>query len=140
MSENVINVMFEKAHEALKKAYAPYSNFQVACCLQTEDGELFTGVNVENSSYGLTTCAETSAICQMVTAGKQQIKHVVILAGNKALCPPCGACRQRIFEFSTAETLVHLCDENNEFKTLNIKDLLPLAFHLNPEHMEPTDV
>jgi len=119
------------AQNALANAYAPYSKFSVAACICTKEDRLFTGVNVENCSYGLTVCAETSAICQMVASGATFIKSMVILAGNNALCSPCGACRQRIQEFSTSETLIHLCDAHTVLKTVTINDLLPMAFSLN---------
>lgn len=122
--------MIDKARQTLQYAYAPYSNYSVSACICTEDDTLFTGVNVENSSYGLSVCAETSAICQMITAGKQTIKSMVILAGNNALCPPCGACRQLIHEFSTPKTRIHLCDNHNVLKMMTIDELLPLAFSL----------
>ena len=124
--------MISQAHKALSSAYAPYSKFTVASCICTDKDNLYTGVNVENISYGLTTCAETGAICNMVLAGEQRIKSIVVLAGNNLLCSPCGACRQRIHEFSTPETLVHLCDSNSILQSLTINELLPLAFDFNP--------
>lgn len=130
MKKNSIQAMLENAKLALQHAYAPYSNYLVAACLCTIDDKLFTGVNVENASYGLTLCAEASAICQMITAGQQKIKSMVILNGNNTLCPPCGACRQRIIEFSTAETIIHLCNHNNVLQSHSIDELLPLAFRL----------
>ncbi len=124
--------MISKAHQALSFSYAPYSKFTVAACICTDKDNLYTGVNVENSSYGLTACAESSAICNMVSAGEQQIKSMVILAGNNQLCPPCGACRQRIHEFSTPETLINLCDKDSILRSMTLKELLPLAFDFNP--------
>ncbi len=81
-------------------------------------------------SYGLTVCAEISAISHLITAGKRKIKHVVILAGNDKLCTPCGACRQCIYEFACTETQIHLCNQQTVLKSLTIDELLPLAFHL----------
>ena len=107
----VISNMISRAHTAIAHSYSPYSGFRVAACICTDQGNLYTGVNVENASYGLTLCAESSAICQMVTAGKHVIQSMVILAGTNELCAPCGACRQRIYEFSTPQTLVHLCTQ-----------------------------
>lgn len=120
-------------HEALKilpQAYAPYSNFSVSACLCTEEDALFTGVNVENSSYGLSVCAETSAICCMVASGKRRIKSIVILAGHNKACPPCGGCRQRIHEFSTPTTKIFLCNKDTILHTLSMDELLPMAFTL----------
>lgn len=120
--------MINKAVQALQYAYAPYSNYAVASCICTEDEQLFVGVNVENGSYGLTLCAEAAAIAQMVATGRQRIKSIVIMAGNNELCPPCGACRQRIHEFSTPETQVYLCNQETILETMTIDSLLPLAF------------
>ena len=127
-----IKLMIYNASQALQHAYAPYSKYSVGACLCSEDNTLYTGVNVENSSYGLTICAETSAICQMITAGKHQIKSMVILNGDNALCPPCGACRQRIHEFSTPKTRIYLCNQQNILKTVTVGELLPMAFSLKP--------
>ena len=130
--ENTVNetikLMINDATKALPNAYSPYSNYTVGACLCTDDDLLFTGVNVENSSYGLTVCAEASAIAQMVAAGKYKIKSMVILAGDKALCPPCGACRQRLHEFSTPSTRIYLCDHQSILKEVSLDDLLPMAF------------
>ncbi len=128
---DITQLMMSKARLALQHAYAPYSKYTVGACLCTEDQTLYTGVNVENSSYGLTICAESSAICQMITAGERQIKSMVILSGNNALCPPCGACRQRIYEFSTEKTQIYLCDHHSILKKIALDDLLPMAFSLS---------
>ncbi len=123
--------MISTAHKTLEHAYAPYSRFTVACCIQTESDNFYTGINVENSSYGLTLCAEASAIATMVTAGEQRIKGMVILAGSDTLCSPCGACRQRIHEFSTPKTMIHLCNKDSVFHSITINELLPLAFNFD---------
>nr|WP_188331948.1 cytidine deaminase [Legionella adelaidensis] len=117
--------------QVLSNAYAPYSRFHVSACIRSEQDKLFTGVNVENGSYGLTLCAEGSAIAQMVTAGYRQIKEMVILCSTNQLCPPCGACRQRIQEFASPETLIHLCNNETILKSISMKDLLPLAFNFD---------
>ena len=128
---DITQLMMSKARLALQHAYAPYSKYTVGACLCTEDQTLYTGVNVENSSYGLTICAESSAICQMIAAGERQIKSMVILSGNNALCSPCGACRQRIYEFSTEKTQIYLCDHQSILKKIALDDLLPMAFSLS---------
>ncbi|MFT4058609.1 MAG: cytidine deaminase [Legionella sp.] len=126
--DSIIANMIPKAHSLLANSYAPYSRFNVACCIESEAGNFYTGVNIENSSYGLTVCAETSAISAMVTAGECRIKNIVILAGTNKLCSPCGACRQRIHEFAISGTMVHLCNKDSILHSLSIKELLPLAF------------
>ncbi|QBR84225.1 cytidine deaminase [Legionella israelensis] len=127
-----INEMISIAQEALKNSYAPYSNFHVASCIMSENGQIFTGVNVENGAHSMAICAESSAICQMIAAGQQKIKDLVVLASSEQLCPPCGACRQRIQEFSTDETRVYMCNKDGIINVLTINELLPLAFCFNP--------
>lgn len=129
---NIVKTMISKAKAVLPYAYAPYSHYQVAACIACHDDSFYTGVNIENASYGLSICAESTAICQMITAGKQTIKSIVVLNGANTFCPPCGACRQRIIEFSTMETLIHLCDQQNIIKSLTMDELLPFAFKLKP--------
>ena len=128
----ITQLMINHASNALVHAYAPYSNYAVSACLCSEDDTLFTGVNVENSSYGLTLCAEASAICQMISAGKHHIKSMVILNANNTLCPPCGACRQRIHEFASPKTQIYLCNDHIVLQEMTLDDLLPMAFSLNP--------
>jgi cytidine deaminase len=128
--ETMIETMLHKAVKILPLAYAPYSNFSVASCICTEQNEFFVGVNVENSSYGLSVCAETSAICQMVAAGHQRIKAMVILASSNQLCSPCGGCRQRIREFSTSDTMIYLCNKDTVLQKFSMDELLPMAFTL----------
>lgn len=128
--DNTVQLMIKEASKILQYSYSPYSHYAVAACICSEDARLFTGVNVENSSYGLTICAETSAICQMITTGQRQIKSVVLMAGDGELCAPCGACRQFISEFSTPETLIYLCDNMTVLKTIKMSELLPMAFKL----------
>jgi cytidine deaminase len=125
---DLLPLMINKAKDALSNSYSPYSNFKVACCISDDTDNIYTGVNIENSSYGLTICAEAAAISQFITAGMRQIKDVVILNGENTLCTPCGGCRQQLLEFSTPETRIHLCDHDKELKNLGIDELLPLAF------------
>lgn len=120
--------MITLAHQALAFSYSPYSQFAVACCIAAEDEALFLGVNVENAAYSLCICAETSALAQMIVAGKKSIRSLVILNSNNTLCPPCGACRQRISEFSSQETRIHLCNKENILQTLTMDQLLPTPF------------
>jgi cytidine deaminase len=132
MNELIRSMIFQ-AKQALGRAYAPYSNYLVSSCLCSEDGNLYTGVNVENASYGLTICAESSAICQMVAAGQQKITSLIILNNKNTSCSPCGACRQRIAEFATAETMIHLCTDHNIIQSISIDELLPYPFRLISE-------
>ena len=131
--DQLLAKMISEAYKALAHSYAPYSNFTVACCIRTDKDNLYTGINIENSSYGLTLCAETSAIAAMVTAGERHIKSMVVLAGTNKLCSPCGACRQRINEFSKPDTMVHLCNKDSILRSITINELLPLAFDFKPK-------
>lgn len=136
---NEIKELIALTHEALKHSYAPYSKFRVAATIITEDGHRFTGVNVENAGHSMAICAESSAICNMVAAGGRKIKEIVVLASSEELCTPCGACRQRIFEFSTPKTKVYMCNKNGILQTQTINALLPLAFTLNPDFGQKND-
>ncbi len=128
----ILKKMINEAHHALSKVYAPYSKFSVAASICTDKAKIYTGINIENASYGLTTCAEACAICNMVSCGEQKIQSMVVLAGNNQICPPCGACRQRIYEFSTPDTLIYLCNKDAVLQSMTISELLPLAFNFKP--------
>lgn len=135
MSSNYLSEMVQKAKAAMRYAYVPVSQFPVGACLRTRDNTFFAGCNLENASYSLTICAESSAIASMVAAGHRQISEIVVMAEKIDLCSPCGACRQRINEFATPETLIHLCTKKGVLKqSLTMEQLLPLAFKL--EHVQ----
>jgi len=108
-------------------AYAPYSKFAVGAALLTKSGKLFTGCNVENSSYGLTVCAERNAIGAMVVAGRQDLAKVVVAASP--LASPCGACRQSIVEFGTEIEVVSVDPEDiKKIQRWSIGELIPDHF------------
>lgn len=119
------------ALEALvQRAYSPYSKFSVAAYIETTDGEYFQGVNVENSSYSLTMCAEASAIAQMITQlGKATIHNILIISDSNKPCPPCGACLQRLIEFGDKDTMVYLSYAGAEhIESYKLVSLIPLQF------------
>jgi cytidine deaminase len=123
--------LLDTARQALKRAYAPYSNFHVGAAVLTEQGEVFSGCNVENASYGLTICAERSAIfaaAQKTAASKLHIRAVAVVNGNEAPCSPCGACRQVIFEFG--DNAVVIFKGQKDYVEASIQDLLPESFRL----------
>lgn len=126
--------MLDAANKALENAYAPYSNFPVAACIRTEDGSLVTGCNVENAAFPLSSCAEAGAISSMLVTGQKKIKEVLVLVPNEKLCPPCGACRQRLIEFSPLSLPIHLCTTNGDYVQSTLKELMPMAF--GPDHLE----
>ena len=123
--------MIDAARAAQQKAYAPYSNFQVGACLRAEDGSLHAGANVENAAYPQGQCAEASAIGAMIVAGQRKIVEVVVIGNGDGLCTPCGGCRQRLNEFATPDTPVHVCGPEGLRKTFTLGELLPGAFGPN---------
>lgn len=119
--------MIRLADDARRKAYAPYSRFQVGACLRSGD-RLFAGANVENRAYPQSQCAEASAIGVMVANGRTTIDEVVIVVDAPEPVPPCGACRQRLSEFASPDTPVHLVHPDGRKITHRFGDLLPHAF------------
>lgn len=119
----------DAAREVAKNSYSPYSRFTVACAYVDDEGRIFTGVNVENASYGLAICAERNAICSAVTQGSQTIQTLVIYTPTQTPTPPCGACRQFIHEFSKDAEVISICDSDLETHT-TIAALLPGSFSL----------
>lgn len=116
------------AKEAAKNAYAPYSHFKLGAALKTKSGKIFTGVNVENASYGLTNCAERTAIFKAVSEGEREFEELAIYVNSDKLFTPCGACRQVISEFS--DDLKIIVFSNKEVLETNIIELLPLGFKI----------
>jgi cytidine deaminase len=125
--------LYAKAAEVARHAYAPYSNFRVGAALLLTNGEIVTGCNVENASYRLTTCAEQSAIVAAVSRFGPAIKLVAVAVANlnDTASQPCGACRQTIFEFSTAETRIYYPADGGEIASVSMAELLPAAFRLD---------
>ena len=121
------NELIETATAARLKSVAPFSNFLVGAALQTSDGKVFTGSNVESASYGLTVCAERVAIWKALSEGERDFTNLVIVADTEQLTPPCGTCRQIIWEFCKNAKIV-LANLRGEREELSIKELLPRAF------------
>ncbi len=124
--------LIQKALEAQKKAYVPYSNFRVGAALLTEDGEIFTGCNIEIASYSPTICAERTAIFKAVSEGHKKIKAIAIV-GDSDFTYPCGVCRQVIREFGKDATII-IANSEEEYKEYKIDDLLPHSF--GPEDLK----
>jgi len=112
---------------ARKYAHAPFSHFQVGAALEDTTGHIHTGCNVENASYGLTLCAERVAVFKAVSEGARQFRRVAVVADTDTLTPPCGACRQILWEFCGDVELV-LSNLHGKTETLRLKDLLPRPF------------
>lgn len=119
--------LINKAVEARKNAYAPYSKFSVGAALEADDGKVYTGCNIENGSYGLSMCAERVAIFKAVSCGAKKIRRMVIV--TKDMSPPCGACCQVMHEFNPKMEVI-LADTKGNFKKTNLSKLLPKAFRL----------
>jgi cytidine deaminase len=122
--------LLSAAREAMSCAYAPYSKFRVGAAVLTESGEVFLGCNVENASYGMTNCAERTAIFAAVArlGPKMRVRTVVVVNSAGVPCSPCGACRQVIFEFGPKARVVF--QGQNGFEEAAIADLLPFGFRL----------
>ena len=124
------NQLVEKALEARILSYSPYSNFAVGAALLCKDGRVFTGANVENSSYPLCMCAERNALSNAMMNGykKDDFVALAIVADTDEPCSPCGACRQVISELFPREGKIYLSNLKGSFKETNIDELLPFAF------------
>jgi cytidine deaminase len=126
-NDPVIGKMKEAAQTASRKAYCPYSKFPVGAAVLTEDGTVFSGCNVENASFGLTMCAERNAVFHAVTNGYRKILSVVIFTPADDPTPPCGACRQVIYEFGP-HAEVFSFGKVGDLLQLRLDQLLPEAF------------
>jgi len=124
----VANDLFEAARAAMAKAHAPYSRFPVGAAIRTDAGEIHAGANIEVVSFPEGWCAETTAIGHMVMAGGGRIAEVAVVAEKLAGCTPCGGCRQRLAEFGSPDTRVHLCDADGVVETVRLGDLFPMGF------------
>jgi cytidine deaminase len=109
------------------KAYAPYSEFKVGAAVLTKSGKIFTGCNIESASYGLTVCAERVAIWKAVSEGEKEFTNIAVVADTKELTPPCGTCRQIIWEFC-GDVPVTFANLKGDVETVQMKELLPRAF------------
>lgn len=125
---NIVKDLFSAACKTRLCAYAPYSDFKVGVAVYADNNEIYTGCNVENISYPCGTCAESGAIASMIAHGGKKIREILIVADSADLITPCGACRQRIAEFATPQTLVHLANLDGVQKSLTLEELLPLSF------------
>lgn len=119
--------LIESAIKARENAHAPFSKFKVGASLLTKNGEIFTGCNVENATYGLTVCAERVAIFKAISEGTNEFEKIVVAADTENLTPPCGACRQIIWEFC-GDVEVILTNLQGSTETFQMRELFPKAF------------
>ena len=128
----MISEYFERLFEAAKKvrerAHVPYSKFKVGAALLSEDKQIIVGCNVENAAYPQSQCAEASAIGNLVSQGFSNIIEVVVIGSGDTLSSPCGGCRQRLREFASLDTPIHMCNINGYLKTSTLAELLPDSF------------
>lgn len=122
------DALFRTALECRHNAYAPYSGFAVGAAILGGNGKIYGGCNVENISYPCGTCAEAGAIAAMNADGERLIKAIVVVADGKDLITPCGACLQRILEFSDTNTTVYLGNLEGIKKSYKLEQLLPVSF------------
>ncbi len=128
------DALYEAATEARGKAYAPYSRFPVGAAVLMDDGTIFSGCNVENRSFGLTICAERVALAAAVTSGRTGLRAVLVLTDTEPPSAPCGACREFLTEFGTADTSVMLTNTQGDRQLHRLLELHPFPFVLpSPE-------
>lgn len=122
--------LIASAKKARKKAYAPYSKFKVGAALEAVNGKIYTGCNVENASYGIAVCAERTALVKAVSEGAKKFKRIVIIADMKNPCPPCGICRQALYEFSPNMEVI-MSNMKGKIERTTLSALLKNAFKSN---------
>lgn len=122
--------MIKLAEKASENAYVPYSKFSVGACVLTDSGKVYTGCNFENSSFGLTICAERNAVGSAIADGEKKVRAVAIFSPKMDNCTPCGACRQVLNEFKSQEGLDVITKVADDIKVCSIEELLPESFTL----------
>ena len=130
MKNDIKNEMLKEAKNVINNAYTPYSNFRVAAVLKLKNGDLLSGINVENASYGLSNCAERSALFSAYSKGikKADIESIMVYTDKDYFISPCGACRQVLSELMDGNADVIMANSKDEMKVVKNKDLLPLGF------------
>ena len=126
MIKQDVQQLIECAIEARQQSYSPYSNFAVGAALLSEDGTIYKGCNIENASYGLTNCAERTAIFKAISEGHRKFKALAVVADTEGPCAPCGSCRQVINEFKIPTII--MANLMGNMKIVSIEDLLPFSF------------
>jgi cytidine deaminase len=120
-------ILISAASRARENAHAPYSQFRVGAALRANSGRIFTGCNIENSSFGLTVCAERVAVFKALSEGERRFDAIAVVADTERLTPPCGACRQILWEFCRDAEVV-LANLSGQITMRRVPDLLPDAF------------
>ena len=125
--KNEYRDLAKAARDVKRYAFSPFSKFKVGAAILTEDGKIFSGCNIENSSYGLTICAERVAIFNAVSSGALKFTAIAIVSDDPDFTPPCGACRQVLLELAGNIDFV-MMDSKNRYKIMKLTSLLPFAF------------
>ncbi len=127
--------LIDQAIAVRDNAYCVYSGFRVGAAVLDDEGRVHVGCNVENASYPQGSCAETGAIAAMVAAGSRRIVAIAVAGGSEKLtsCTPCGGCRQRIREFAEDDTRIIVIDDDDDWRTYTMEELLPSSFHLDAD-------
>ena len=121
------DLLVEAAKQARENAHAPYSNFRVGAALRSTSGRIFAGCNVENATYGLTMCAERVAIFKAVSEGERGFSAIAVVTDTELLTPPCGACRQLIWEFC-GDIPVSMANLTGKMEVMQMRELFPRPF------------
>jgi cytidine deaminase len=127
LSNEQFRPLIEAAQQARSHSVAPFSEFLVGAALRTSNGKIYTGCNIESASYGLTVCAERVAIWKALSEGEKDFTELAVVADTETLTPPCGTCRQIIWEFAREASIV-FANLDGKSELFHIKDLLPSAF------------
>jgi cytidine deaminase len=127
LTDSEFQKLIDAARAARDCSLSPFSNFCVGAAVETEDGKIYTGCNIESASYGLTVCAERVAIWKALSEGERQFKRLAVVVDTTPLTPPCGTCRQIIWEFCRNATVI-LANLDGETEIVEMRELLPRAF------------
>ena len=126
--------LFETAKKVFQNSYSPYSKFKVSAAVLTENNTFFSGVNIENSSYGATLCAERVSIFKAISEGNKKIEEILVLTDSNKPWPPCGMCLQVLSEFASSSVKIHVANLNGIQKTYTFDKLLTQAF--TPDYLQ----
>ena len=122
--------LMDKAKEASKMSYSPFSRFAVGAALVAKSGKIYSGCNVENSSFGMTNCAERTAIFKAVSEGEREILAIAIYSPNSDNCYPCGACRQVMYEFQGDDEIIVITEDCGRLDARKLSEFLPFGFRI----------
>lgn len=122
--------LMDKAKEASKMSYSPFSRFAVGAALIAKSGKIYSGCNIENSSFGMTNCAERTAIFKAVSEGEKEILAIAIYSPNSDNCYPCGACRQVMYEFQGDDEIIIITEDCGRLDARKLSEFLPFGFRI----------